>query len=93
MMHGEGVYKWKDGRKYVGSYQNDKKNGFGKYYWNDGRIFEGEWRNGKRNGKGRILYPNGSVKTGIWENDKRVEEENKSERKEEKRKMSPFKLV
>lgn len=38
-MHGEGVYKWKDGRKYVGSYEFDKKSGFGKYYWNDGRIF------------------------------------------------------
>ena len=38
-MHGGGVYKWKDGRKYVGEYENDKKNGYGKYYWNDGRIF------------------------------------------------------
>jgi hypothetical protein len=50
MMHGDGVYKWQDGRKYVGGYELDKKSGYGKYYWNDGRIFEGLWQNGKRNG-------------------------------------------
>ncbi len=30
-MHGKGVYEWKDGRKYEGEYQNDKKHGFGCY--------------------------------------------------------------
>lgn len=24
-MHGKGVYSWKDGRKYEGEYQEDKK--------------------------------------------------------------------
>ena len=36
-MHGYGIYKWNDGRKYEGQYFHDKKEGFGKYYWNDGR--------------------------------------------------------
>jgi hypothetical protein len=36
-MQGRGVYTWKDGRKYVGEYFNDKKHGFGIYKWNDGR--------------------------------------------------------
>lgn len=32
-MHGSGVYSWKDGRRYEGEYQNDKKEGFGIYTW------------------------------------------------------------
>ena len=42
-MHGKGVYSWKDGRKYEGTYENDKKNGFGIYIWPDGRKYEGNW--------------------------------------------------
>lgn len=38
-MHGEGIYYWKDGRKYVGMYYEDKKEGFGVYHWLDGRRF------------------------------------------------------
>ena len=59
MMHGEGIYKWPDGRKYIGRYYEDKKDGFGIYEWIDGRRFEGEWRKGKRNGPGKIIYPSG----------------------------------
>ena len=44
MMHGEGLYKWPDGRKYKGEYSKDQKDGYGRYYWPDGRIFEGEWK-------------------------------------------------
>jgi hypothetical protein len=36
-MHGKGAYRWKDGRKYEGEYENDKKNGYGIYQWADGR--------------------------------------------------------
>ena len=39
MMHGEGIYKWPDGRKYIGRYYEDKKDGFGIYEWIDGRRF------------------------------------------------------
>jgi hypothetical protein len=46
-MHGNGTYTWKDGRSYVGEYQNDKKQGFGIYTWADGRKYEGKWKNGK----------------------------------------------
>jgi len=27
MMHGEGTYKWGDGRMFVGQYLDDRKNG------------------------------------------------------------------
>ena len=42
-MHGKGVYTWKDGRKYEGEYENDRKHGFGTYTWTDGKEYEGEW--------------------------------------------------
>lgn len=94
-MHGHGVYKWKDGRKYVGDYVQDKKHGFGKYYWEDGRVFEGEWRNGKRNGEGKLLYPNGEIKHGVWHGDKRddnaINEANDEGRQSGTQKMSKLK--
>ena len=39
-MNGEGVYTWKDGRKYIGCYKLDKKDGYGEFYWPDGRIYK-----------------------------------------------------
>ena len=46
-MHGMGTYTWKDGRKYEGEYNLDKKHGYGVYIWADGRQYEGNWANGK----------------------------------------------
>lgn len=40
-MHGEGTYKWANGKCYIGQYENDKKNGFGMFTWNDGKKYEG----------------------------------------------------
>jgi hypothetical protein len=46
-MEGEGVFTWPDGRKYVGSYVDDKKEGHGVFYWPDGRKYDGMWMDGK----------------------------------------------
>jgi hypothetical protein len=40
-MHGQGVYKWADGRKYEGEYVDDKKEGYGIYIYPDGRSYKG----------------------------------------------------
>ena len=40
-MHGNGVYKWADGRMYEGEYLNDKKHGYGIYTYPDGRSYKG----------------------------------------------------
>lgn len=47
MMHGKGVFTWIDGRKYVGYYFEDKKQGYGEFIWPDGRSYKGEWFEGK----------------------------------------------
>jgi len=46
-MHGEGKFKWSDGRSYEGFYKDDKKDGYGVFIWPDGRKYSGEWKNGK----------------------------------------------
>lgn len=38
-MHGEGEFIWEDGRRYIGSYSNDMKEGFGRFEWPDGRLY------------------------------------------------------
>ena len=40
-MHGNGIYTYKDGRKYEGGYFQDKKQGRGIYTWPDGKKFNG----------------------------------------------------
>ena len=46
-MYGKGCLTWPDGRKYIGSYMNDKKHGEGVFEWVDGRKFVGNWNQGK----------------------------------------------
>ena len=46
-MHGYGVYTLRDGRRYEGYYEMDKKHGYGVYRWADGRRYEGNWQYGK----------------------------------------------
>ncbi len=71
-MHGKGVYTWPNGKKYVGDYKNDKKEGNGTYYWPDGREYSGPWKDGKQDGVGRFKSKNGTIRTGLWEKGKRV---------------------
>ena len=46
-MHGQGEYTQPDGRRYVGEFVNDKKEGEGMMQWPDGRVYIGAWRNNK----------------------------------------------
>lgn len=32
-MHGEGIFTWPNGRKYIGEFVNDKKEGYGIHEW------------------------------------------------------------
>ncbi len=44
------------GDKYIGEWQNGKKNGQGTYVWADGTKYIGEWKNDKQSGKGAYTY-------------------------------------
>ena len=45
-MHGFGVFKWPDGRRYEGEYAFGKKNGIGAYVMNNKSVYKGKWLNG-----------------------------------------------
>lgn len=74
-MHGLGTYEWPDGKKYVGDYHMDKKQGYGEYKFSDGRIYKGQWKDGLQEGEGVIIYPsdNFRIKKGIWQKGKKVQ--------------------
>jgi hypothetical protein len=64
-MHGQGTFVWADGRKYVGAYVNDRKEGHGSFLWTNGKKFEGEWLDGKWHGFGDYTAE-GVTKRGEW---------------------------
>ena len=56
---GNGIFKWKDNKKYIGKYHNNKKNGKGIFYSDkENVIIEGNWVNGNINGNSKIEYFN-----------------------------------
>lgn len=83
-MHGYGEFNWTDGKKYIGFYKNDKKDGFGIYYWEEpNKVYIGFWKDGKQNGVGKYIVTDKSFnmlgnvisyKTyyGIWKNGEKV---------------------
>jgi hypothetical protein len=46
MKHGNGVFVWESGNRYIGCYENDFRQGYGEMYWNDGSIYKGWWLKG-----------------------------------------------
>lgn len=46
-MNGQGEFRWYDGRRYIGAYKNDKKDGYGEFYWPDGKYYKGNWKDGR----------------------------------------------
>jgi hypothetical protein len=46
-MHGHGDLVWPDGKRYIGSFFEDKRHGEGRFIWKDGRQYEGGWIYGK----------------------------------------------
>ena len=40
-MQGEGEFIFRDGRKYIGEFKKDKRDGMGIYLWPDGRMYFG----------------------------------------------------
>jgi hypothetical protein len=49
-MHGQGTYKWNDGRKYTGQYVDGLKEGLGKMELPNGDSFEGQFLKDKQHG-------------------------------------------
>ena len=71
-MDGKGIFTWADGRRYVGDYVDDIKQGYGEFLWPDGRRYKGQWENGKQHGIGTYCSSDGEVREGEWKEGKRI---------------------
>lgn len=66
MRQGKGLYAFKNGCRYDGSWRKSVKYGFGKIIYPDGSRYEGEWKTDYKHGFGAYYYPNGDVYEGGW---------------------------
>ena len=64
--NGQGVFRFANGDKYVGSWANGQPHGKGKYYFASRERYEGDFRFGKFEGTGTMYYPDGAYYTGGW---------------------------
>jgi len=77
--HEDGTYKggkWKTSTRYIGDWNNNKKNGFGIQVFENGDKYEGGWHDGKMNGQGTLWVQDLKKNlrrryTGDWKNGKR----------------------
>ena len=67
---GEGVYTYKDGRRYTGSWQDNKRHGSGTLTFPNGDKYVGDFAEGVFNGQGTYTLSNGQQYTGSWKEDK-----------------------
>jgi hypothetical protein len=64
-----GTYTWADGNKYVGKWQDGRRNGQGTLTYANGNKYVGEYREDLKNGVGTMVSPNGTViHGGLWLN-------------------------
>ncbi|XP_044803352.2 radial spoke head 1 homolog [Bubalus kerabau] len=61
-----GIYKFKNGARYIGEYVRNQKHGQGTFIYPDGSRYEGEWADDLRHGHGVYYYVNNDTYTGEW---------------------------
>ena len=66
--HGEGEFKFNDGRIYKGTWLNDLQNGKGEMISADKSNYIGDWNNGKQTGYGEYKGLSITYK-GYWKDD------------------------
>ena len=67
--HGQGLYMYKFGGRYLGNFENDLPSGEGCKVYMSGNVYDGEFRIGKKHGNGQMRFKNGDLFEGRWEND------------------------
>lgn len=59
-----------NGNKYIGNWEDDKRNGEGAFYLSDGRIIRGTFKDNKLHGFAEKIVPSGVIEFGEWINGK-----------------------
>lgn len=68
--HGQGFFRFADGKLYEGDVVNGKPEGTGTGLDLDRSRYDGQWKDGKRNGHGKQVYTLGGSYEGEWKDDK-----------------------
>ena len=69
--NGVGTRIFLNGDKYIGEYDEGRKDGFGIFTWSNGRKYVGSWKNGKKHGQGKDLFSDGKTfYEGGWKDGK-----------------------
>jgi len=58
------VMNYASGSKYIGEWENGRRNGQGTLSWSNGSTYTGAWKDDKFNGHGTVTYANGNTYTG-----------------------------
>ena len=61
---------FKDKRKYIGEFKNNKMNGHGVFTWPDNRKYSGDYKDDKKEGYGVFEWGDGRIYKGNWKNGK-----------------------
>ena len=69
-----GIYKYRDGSKYVGEFKNGKPEGEGKCYYKNGDKYVGEWKRHAPHGEGTMYFSTGRVVGAVWSFGRAVKE-------------------
>ena len=69
---GNGKFRFRDGTRYVGAFQNGQPTGKGTVYYVNGDKYEGFWQGRTPHGKGIMYFCEGNVLGAVWENGRPV---------------------
>ena len=66
MFNGQGVYYFKSGGFYNGTWLNDERSGQGERLYSNGDKYSGEWKDDNLNGQGVYIFKSGGFQKKIY---------------------------
>jgi len=64
---GQGLYTYKDGAKYIGTFRASRPEGQGTVFYPNGDRYVGSWKNDLPHGRGEMHFHTGRVLGAIWD--------------------------
>jgi hypothetical protein len=66
--HGQGMYRWPNGRTYIGEWYDNQMDGDGVETWPNGSKYQGQLKANKRHGQGAFTWADGRQYIGRIKN-------------------------
>jgi hypothetical protein len=64
--HGQGEYRWGDGKRYSGAWAEGRMHGRGEFFWPDGKYYNGEYYKDEKNGRGIMVWGRERIFEGMF---------------------------